>query len=388
MSDDSGEKSQQPTEKRRKDATKKGDVLRSKELATAAAVMAGALWLRFGGGWMMGRLEDSARASLSFERADIDDFDSGRLMLDLLVAMLPPVLLLGMAVMIVTVISQLTIGDGRFMAANLQPKPSRLNPASGFKRMFGPNGLIELGKSVLKLILLGGMAAWWARDALPDVLALGRGDLTGQLTAAWEAITSLLMLLAVGLAMIAMIDFPIQWVRRMGRLKMTMQQVRDEYKESEGSPEKKAAIRNKQRQLSRGGVASAMAEADFVLTNPVQFAVALKYDPALVSAPIVLARGRAEKAAAMRELAAENRVPVLEYPALARSVYFTTRENQVIREELYAAVASVLAFVFALKRGERPARPDVTVPVEVQFDANGRAAAKPAKPVRNADGAP
>ena len=119
-------------------------------------------------------------------------------------------------------------------------------------------------------------------------------------------------------------------------------------------------------------VAKAMREAQFVLTNPTHFSVAMAYDPDKASAPIVLAKGRGDKALAMRELARELDVPTLEYPALARSVYFTTRENQVIREELYAAIAGVLAFVLSLKRGERPSAPAIEVPVALRFDAEGR----------------
>jgi flagellar biosynthetic protein FlhB len=121
-----------------------------------------------------------------------------------------------------------------------------------------------------------------------------------------------------------------------------------------------------------GGVAHAMREAQFVITNPSHFAVAMAYDPLKASAPVVLAKGRGEKALAMRQLAAELAVPCLEYPALARWVYFITREHQVIREELYAAVASVLAFVFSLKRGESPPAPRVDVPVALRFDADGQ----------------
>jgi flagellar biosynthetic protein FlhB len=115
-----------------------------------------------------------------------------------------------------------------------------------------------------------------------------------------------------------------------------------------------------------------MRKAQFVVTNPTHFSVALSYDPLQAAAPVVLAKGRGEKALAMRELAAELDLPVLEYPALARSLYYTTRERQVIREELYVAVASVLAFVFSLKRGERLARPQIDVPVLLRFDADGR----------------
>jgi flagellar biosynthetic protein FlhB len=144
----------------------------------------------------------------------------------------------------------------------------------------------------------------------------------------------LLFYLAAGLVIIALVDYPIQWVRRFMRLRMSMQDMRDEHKEAEGSPEKKQAIRQRQRQIAMGGVANAMREAQFVITNPTHFSIAIAYDPAIAPAPIVLAKGRGEKALAMRELAAELDLPVLEFPALARSIYYTTRERQVIREEL------------------------------------------------------
>jgi flagellar biosynthetic protein FlhB len=164
----------------------------------------------------------------------------------------------------------------------------------------------------------------------------------------------------------------VQWLRRMLRLRMSHQELRDESKEAEGSPEKKQAIRQRQRLYAGGAVAKAMREAQFVLTNPSHFAVAMTYDPARAAAPLVLAKGRGDKALAMRQLAAELGVPALECPALARSVYFTTRENQVIREELYAAVAAVLAFVFSLKRGEAAQLPPIEVPLALRFDGEGR----------------
>src|SRR5690606_1083680 len=140
----------------------------------------------------------------------------------------------------------------------------------------------------------------------------------------------------------------------------------------EGSPEAKGHRRQRQREIAAGGVAHAMREAQFVLTNPTHFAIAMVYDPEKASAPIVLAKGRGDKAMAMKDLARELGLPMLELPQLARSVYFTTRENQTIREELYSAIASVLAFVFSLKRGEHPATPLIEVPVELRFDADGR----------------
>jgi flagellar biosynthetic protein FlhB len=373
MSEQSGEKSFEPTEKKKRDAAQKGDVLRSKEVGTAVAILCGALWLIVGGPWLLQMLQHTARSAFQFERGTIDDFTPGQQIYDAALAVLPPVFTLGLVVLVATTVSQLGLGEGRFLGSNLAPKGSRINPLSGLKRMFGAQGWIELAKSIAKLGLLGAIGWWWGRGNLDTLLSLGRGELTGQLTAAWDAIATLLVLLAVGLAIIALVDYPIQLFRRIARLRMTQQEVRDENKQTEGAPEKKMAIRQRQRQLARGGVAKAMGEAQFVLTNPTHFSVAMTYDPALAPAPVVLAKGRGDKAMAMRELAAEMNVPMLEYPALTRSVYFTTRENQVIREELFAAIASVLAFVMSLKRGEKPVRPQISVPVELQFDAEGQA---------------
>lgn len=369
----SGEKTFAPTAKRRRDAALKGDVLRSRELASAIAILIGAVWLRFGGPWLFERLAGAARGGLSWDRAAVNRFEPGAALLAMLWLLLPPVLTLGIAVLLAVCAAQLAGADGRWVGANALPKGSRLNPLSGFKRMFGAQGWIEVAKGLLKLGLLGLIAWVWVRGRLDALLGLGRGaSLRDQLAFAWEALTSLLFALAAGLVVIALIDLPVQWLRWMQRLKMSQQEMRDEQKESEGSPERKAAQRQRARQYASGAVAKAMREAQFVLTNPSHFAVAMAYDPARAPAPVVLAKGRGDKALAMKDLARELALPALEYPGLARSVYFTTRENQVIREELYAAVAAVVAFVLSLKRGERPLAPVVEVPVALRFDAEGR----------------
>lgn len=367
-----GEKSHAPTEKRLRDAIGKGNVLRSREVATAAAIGAGALWLKLAGSWMFGRLERAAQSSLSFDRDRLERFEPGQLMQDLAWSNLVPVLTLGLAVIAVTLAAQLLPGRGAWVIGNVMPKASRIDPFAGLKRMFGAQGWIELGKSFVKLALLGAIAWYWGVAHLVEVLSLGRGELSGQLAAAWDAMSSLLGLLAIGLLAIALGDWPIQYVRRLSQLRMTGQELRDEHKEQEGAPEKKAAVRQRQRDMARGSVAPAMQKAQFVLTNPSHFAVAMAYDPAVASAPYVLAKGRGEKALAMRELASELAVPTLEYPVLTRAVYFTTREQQMIRAELYSAIASVLAFVMSLKRGESPARPAIDVPLELHFDADGK----------------
>lgn len=375
MSESSGEKTFAPTEKKLREAAKNGDVLRSRELGTAAVMLFACAWLWFADSWMRSSLDDVFRMTLTFDRGAMENFQPGEKMSGVMMAVLPMILTLGAVSILVTIASQMLFGHGKFNAGAMAPKFSRMNPLSGLKRMFGPNGLIELGKAILKVTLLGAITWWFAKDVIDSVLGLGRGNLIGQLTYAWDLMVKLLLTLSGGLIVIALIDVPVQIVRQLGRLKMSHQEMRDEHKESEGSPEKKMAIRQRQRQIAKGGIHRAMQDAQFVITNPTHFSVAMTYDPGRAAAPIVLAKGRGEKALAMRELAREMNVPVLEYPSLARSVYFTTRENMVIREELFAAIATVLAFVLSLKRGETPQRPVISVPREMRFDEFGRAEA-------------
>lgn len=376
MSETAGEKTFAPSAKRKRDAARKGDVLRSKEGTTAAAILFGTAWLLFAGPWLFDEMSQIVRESLVFDRGEVNDFQPGRMLTAGMLAALPPIFTIAVPMGLLAFVTQLGFGgsEGHWVNENLAWKGSRINPLSGLKRMFGPNGAIEMGKGILKVVLLGAIAWVWGRSWLDTIMGLGSGNLSQQLTSAWGAVISLLFALAGGLVVIALIDVPIQWLRRNKRLMMSHQEMRDEHKEAEGSPEAKAHRRQRQRDIAMGGVAGAMREAQFVLTNPTHFAVAMVYDPDKAGAPLVLAKGRGDKAQAMKELAREYGVPLLEFPQLARSVYYTTRENQTIREELYAAIAAVLAFVYSLKRGESRPTPAIDVPVEMRFDADGRLA--------------
>lgn len=374
MSESAGEKSFAPTEKRLRDAAQKGDVLRSKELATAGVILLAAAWLSFAGPWLLQSLGTLMRGAFTFDRGQVDAFSPTRLLTGALWTALPLVASIALPVIAVTLITQLGLGSGRWVGGNIGWKGSRIDPLAGLKRMFGMQGVIELAKGLVKVTLLGAIAFAWARAWFDTITGLGRSTLAGQLDAGWGALLSLLLALGGGLVVIALADVPIQWIRRNQRLKMSMQELRDENKESEGSPEARAAQRQRQREIARGAVAPAMRDAQFVLTNPTHFAVAMTYDPKRAAAPMVLAKGRGDKAAAMKELAREMAVPLLEYPQLARSVFYTTRENQTVREELYGALAAVLAYVFSLRRGEQRSLPAVDVPVALRFDADGKLA--------------
>ncbi len=369
---DNGEKRFDPTPKKKADAAKKGDTLRSKEAATAAGMATGTMMLMLLGPWVFGGLQSVALASFQFDLETLREFTPGARFSQAAEAMLPPIFAMGAVVIVVTVGSQLLLGEGRWIPTNLQPKGMRINPLKGLKRIFGIQGLIELGKSILKLVLMGSIAWFWISGNIAQLLGLGRGSLEAQLAFAWDAATSLIALLVAGLIIIAIIDYPLQVYQRNKRLKMSAQDLKDENKQTEGSPEVKMAQRQRQRDMARGGVAKAMEDAQFLVVNPMHFAVALTYDPALAPAPVVLAKGRGEVAMAMRELASEQDLPVLRYPQLARALYFTTRANQMVREELYIAIASLVAFVLSLKRGEHPIMPEVEVPEDLRFDPDGK----------------
>ena len=236
-----GEKTYAPTEKRLVDAAKKGDVLRSKDAGTAAVMLLGGAWLAIAGPWLLEGLSQLAREAFMFDMRDVNDFSVDALLHQSLLLALPAILTLAVPVILVTLLSQLAFGRGRWVVDNLKAKGQRINPLSGLKRMFGPQGLIEMGKGLLKIALLGSIAAWWWWTSMETVVGLGRGNLSAQLSAAWHAIISLIFALAAGLVVIAFVDLPIQWMRQQKRLKMSHQEMRDENKESEGSPEMKAA---------------------------------------------------------------------------------------------------------------------------------------------------
>ena len=197
MSEDTGgEKRFDPTPKRKSDAAKKGDVLRSKEVATFAVMASGTAMLLVIGPWLLSGLKRVAQAALAFDPGALGHFTPATLITLAASELLPPIFALGLTVALVTVGSQMLLGEGRWVPSNLSPKGSRINPAKGIKKIVGTQGLIELGKSILKLALLGAIAAYWVAGNLPLLLGLGRGSLDAQLAFAWDALTTLVALVA------------------------------------------------------------------------------------------------------------------------------------------------------------------------------------------------
>ncbi|MFC7499871.1 flagellar type III secretion system protein FlhB [Enterovirga sp. GCM10030262] len=369
------QKTEAPTDKRRRDAAEKGDVLQSRELGTALVVLAGAAWLALAGPLFLGALEEMLIDGLSFEAADVRDFDPGSAALRLIGIVVVPLLGLFAITIAAAIGGPAMLGSFGFRAKAFGFKASKLNPLSGLKRIFGMQGLVELGKSLAKVLLLGAVGIWLLMDQARGLMGLTSQEIGPALgTVGWTFVIAVLVM-SLALAAIALIDVPAQIMQRGARLRMSKQEIKDEHKQTEGSPELKAAVRRRQHEVLRGSARSAVAEATVILTNPTHFAVALRYDPETDAAPVVVARGRGATAEAIRELAKEHQVPILSYPQLARAVYFTARTGQVIRDDLYLAVATVLAFVFnldaAMAAGAAP--PPVAVPPGARFDAEGRA---------------
>ncbi|RJF93216.1 EscU/YscU/HrcU family type III secretion system export apparatus switch protein [Sphingomonas cavernae] len=372
---DNDQKTEDPTPKRRKDAAEKGDVLQSRELGTALVIWAGAAWIVLAGPWIMEALGEMLAASLRFDHGDVRNFDPWSRFVELIaIVLLPLGALMGIA-FLATIVAPALLGSLGFRASAFGFKGEKLNPISGIKRIFGINGLIELIKSLAKVILLG-WAGWWLITSYAgQMVALGSQDVRAAIGDLGGTFIIAVVVMAGMLALIALVDVPAQVFQRMQRLRMTKQEVKDEHKQTEGSPELKAAIRRKQHEVLRGSARKAVAEATVVLTNPTHFAVALRYRPGYDAAPVVVARGRGATAAAIRELAGESKIPVLSYPQLTRAIYYTVQTGHTVREDLYIAVATVLAFVFNLDAAmaQGIVQPDVDVPENARFDENGRA---------------
>ena len=368
-----GEKTEAPTPKKFEDAAKKGDLFQSRELVTGLGVLAGVGWLWLAGPWLHVALSALLADGLTLGRADIDGFDPLARTLRLLAPLALPLIVLAALTLFAAIAAPAMTGALGWRNTNIAFKGERMNPASGLKRMFGVQGLVELLRSLAKTVFLLVIALWWLDDnaaAFAGLAAAGPVPVAMLGAMVLEAV----LLIAIGFVVIALIDVPVQRWRRIVRLMMTLQEVKDEYKESEGAPEKKAAIRRRQQAILTQSMRKGIREAQVVITNPEHFAVALRYRQGEDAAPMIMARGSDALAAAIRSYAAEAGVPLLSAPPLARAIYFTGKVGEMIDTRLYMAVAALLAFLFRLDRAVAAGDilPDMPIPPELMFDSDGR----------------
>lgn len=373
MAEDSDmERTEPATGKRIERAREQGDVPRSRELATTLMLLVGGSCVWLFSGPVVTALDRIMVATLTFERAAAFDpvllFDMlSAHMLDVAVSMIPLAFLMTLAAMA----APLMLGGWLFNVDSLAPKFSKLNPISGFANMFSINSLVELGKAVLKTLLVGTVAWIAIRSQLDAVMGLGVESLKTAGSHAAQLLWISFITMVSALILIAALDVPYQIWNYGRKLRMTREEVKQEHKESEGDPHIKGKIRAMQRAMARRRMMAEVPTADVVVTNPTHFAVALKYTEGKMGAPKVVAKGADDVAAKIRELAREHKVPLLEAPPLARALHAHTEIGDEIPEALYTAVAEVLAYVFQLRTfgqfgGNRPVEPtELNVPKDL-----------------------
>lgn len=347
---DGQEKSEEPSSKRFSDARKRGQVPRSRELNTFMMMLFSALALWFLGDGLVSGLVEMMKADLTIERAAIFDSKamSKRLIDDIVASLWMLAPFMGLLA-VVAIASSVSLGGFNFSVEALQPKFSKLNPLSGIKRVFGVQGLVELVKALLKVIVLAGVAVWLLRANADNLMLLGYQSLEVALANMGRQLLLFFMALSAALILIAAIDAPYQWWNNRQQLRMTKQEVKEENKQSEGNPEIKARVRAAQREIAMRRMMAHVPKADVVITNPTHYAVALRYDQGKMGAPIVVAKGADLIAAKIRSVAEESKVPVLASPALARAIFYSTEIDHPIPQGLYVAVAKILAYVFQLR---------------------------------------
>ncbi|KWR87799.1 flagellar biosynthesis protein FlhB [Cupriavidus sp. IDO] len=373
MSEESDlEKTEPASPRRLEKAREEGQVVRSRELATFVMLMTGVTGLWTMGG-MLGRgLNQVMQGALRFEPATA--FDTSRMLSgfasmiwESLLAFLPLLLLFGLAALA----APLLLGGWMFSTKSLMPNFGRLSPSAGLGRMFSTHSLAELVKAIAKSLLVGSVGAWVLWHRLPDAIALMNAPVQEALLHMVDLVLHCCLMVALSLLLVAAIDVPFQYWEFYKKLRMTKEEVKQEFKESEGDPQIKSRIRQQQRAIARRRMMSEVPKADVVVTNPTHFAVALRYEEGRMSAPRVVAKGSDEVAARIRALAAEHRVPLMSAPPLARALHRHVELGQEIPAGLYTAVAEVLAWVYQLKhwhhsQGPQPQAPsDLTVPDEL-----------------------
>ena len=378
MSDESSseERTEEPTAKRLEKAREDGQVVRSQELSVAAMMIGAALFMYLFGSYLLIRIGEIFARGFVFDRKDV--FDSNLLpttfgshALDSMIMALP---LFALTVIIAFAAAGL-LGGYNLSVKALAPKASKLNPIQGLKRIFGMKALVDLSKAVLKFGLVGSVLYFVVSSNFDALVGLGFSEVQAAMSGAGEMIANGVVLVTLTLIVAAGIDIPYQIYEHNKKMKMTKQEIKDEFKDTEGRPEVKAQIRRKQREMAMALMIEAVGDADVIVVNPDHFAVALSYDPSSAGAPMLVAKGVDFLAQGIRERAKEEGVPVFSAPTLARALYFTTDIKEPIPESLYYAVAQVIAYVFSLNSFNKGAteadKPNPEVPLDMRYNSDG-----------------
>ena len=374
--EDGQEKTEEPSQRKLDKAAEDGKVLTSKEMFVFTSVGMG-LAMLLASTQLIPQILDVWGGLFVFDTAtDIRSFGLGKLKHVFYLVILTT-LVVGIPLLLVSLATQAAVGGINFAPKSMEFKGNRINLLSGLKRMFSMKGLVELGKAILKVASLFGIGAWVIYAHLPGIIYLTNSTLGMALDTIGRVFPLMIGAMLVALMIIAAIDYAWQRHTHVKSLKMTLKEVKDEFKQTEGSPEVKAKIRRMQmQQAAESGrqreALDNVASATTVITNPTHFAVALKYEAGEVGAPTVVAMGKGKMAEQIIERATDAKVRVLRIPLLARALYFTSDLGAEISEGLYNAVAIILAYVYRIDRGEVLDEPEISLPPEMRFDENGR----------------
>ncbi len=374
-SQDGQEKTEEPTSRKLEKAAEEGQVLSSKEMFVFTGII-----MMFGLVYLIPYFSQMLLSywAMFFDWSDI--VNDKKSILDILYYALrfivTIIFFISIPIFLVVVLTQIAVGGINFAPKALQFKGKKINPIEGLKRMFSQKALAELVKAILKVLLLFGLTAVVVYERLDDMIQLTERELSQAVIVMGESFPQLLFVLLVGLAIIAAIDY--FWQRHIfiQGLRMTKQEIKDEFKQTEGSPEVKAKIRRKQMEASANAAKQASAlndvkDATAVITNPTHFAVALKYEVGSKGAPTILALGKGAMAKAIMERAEEANITLFRSPLLARALFFTGEIGQEISDKLYTAVAVALAYIYKIDRGEFASEPEIIVPEDMQFNEYG-----------------
>ncbi|ATX76678.1 MULTISPECIES: flagellar biosynthesis protein FlhB [Reinekea] len=373
--DSSQEKTEEPTSRKLEKTREEGNVVRSKELNTSAILIVSAICILVFGPLMGNTLMEVMRFCFDFDaRASWDTNISGEYFLASIYAAFTALLPFFALLLLTALAAPMSLGGWNFSTKALAPKASRMNPFSGLKRMFSMNSLVELLKGWGKVIVVATSAILVLFGLKDQFLSMIFEPTPNAIAHASRTLAWSFLLMACSTLIIALIDVPFQIFSHAKKLRMTMQEIKDEYKSSEGKPEIKAKIRQLQRDMANRRMMSDVPEADVIITNPTHYAVALKYKPNEMPAPLMVAKGVDMVALKIREIGGEYKVPILELPALSRSIYHHTEIGGEIPEGLYIAVAQVLAYIYQVeqwKKGnvqEKPQEPSYPIPNDLRQD--------------------
>ena len=374
--EDGQEKTEEPSQRKIEKAREDGKVLSSKEMFVFTNISMGLI--------LMFAFFLVARKYL-FEWADLFVFDSDAKLDDLpaiktnyaLWYFLKVSLLFGTPVFLVTVGTQLAVGGINFAPKAMSFKGSKLNPIKGFKNIISIKSFVELCKSILKVCLLMGASAYIIYLFLPEIIRISDGSLNSALETIQKLFPLLLVASLIALAVIAAIDYFWQRYQHIDSLKMTRQEQKDEFKQTEGSPEVKQKIRQKQIEASMASAKQRksvenISEATAIITNPTHFAVALRYIVGEPGAPNVVAMGRGKVAEEIIKKGKGKNITIYRSPLLARALFFTSDIGKEISEKLYNAVAVALAYIYKIDKGEMVEEPEIDIPEDLRFNENGQ----------------